>query len=677
MKKVIPAVALMWSLVATAFAAEVPQPLVSGLTNPESVCYDLTGRLFVSEIGERNKDGDGKVTLIENGQAKPFATGLDDPKGLIFYKDALYVTDKTKIVKIDVEGKTSVFAAAEAFPAMPMFLNDIAVEEKYEVMLVTDSGDRQGKGGAVYRIDMKTSKIDAVANGESISELHTPNGVVFDGESHFILADMGQGVLYRVKLADRSAEKIATGLMGADGLVWDQFGRFFVSLVRTGQVYGIPRPEQEPILIAEGLASAADCCLSADGRAVIVPDMKSGTLVSIPTTIPGWDVDETPLPVELEVAFPNLKFTGWDDGSESGIVNPLRPILLTHAGDGSNRIFVPEQQGIVHVFENDDAATETKIFLDISAKVRYRDKFNEEGLLGLAFHPNYADNGEFFVFYTDVKAEMENVVSRFRVSKDDPNKADAEFEEELLRFKRPYWNHAGGTIAFGPDGYLYIAHGDGGAANDPHENGQNLGTLLGKVLRIDVDGKSDGKNYGIPEDNPFVDTPDALPEIWAYGLRNVWRMAFDRETGELWAGDVGQNLYEEIVLLRSGGNYGWSIRESLHPFSNKGVGVREDLIDPIWEYRHDVGKSITGGTIYRGEKVPALQGCYIYADYVTMHVWALCYDANEGRVISNQPIASPKVAALSFGEDEQGEVYLLHASPTGKGIMRFVSKKGK
>ncbi|MFN0199118.1 MAG: PQQ-dependent sugar dehydrogenase [Planctomycetaceae bacterium] len=677
MKTVISAVALTWSLVATAFAADVPQPFVTGLTNPESVCYDLSGRLFVSEIGERNKDGDGKVTLIENGQAKPFATGLDDPKGLTFYKDALYVTDKTKIVKIDVEGKTSVFAAAEAFPAMPMFLNDIAVEEKYEVMLVTDSGDRQGKGGAVYRIDLKTNKIDTVANGETISELHTPNGVVFDGESHFILADMGQGVLYRVKLADRSAEKIASGLPGADGLVWDQYGRFFVSLVRTGQVFGIPRPETEPILIAEGLASAADCCLSADGRAVIVPDMKSGTLVSIPTTIPGWEVDETPLPVELEVAFPNLKFTGWDDGSESGIVNPLRPILLTHSGDGSNRIFVPQQQGIIHVFENDDAVTETKIFLDISAKVRYLDKANEEGLLGLAFHPNYADNGEFFVFYTDVKAEMENVVSRFRVSKDDPNKADAEFEEELLRFKRPFWNHDGGTVAFGPDGYLYVTHGDGGAANDPHGNGQKLGTLLGKVLRIDVDKKSDGKNYGIPEDNPFVDAPDALPEIWAYGLRNIWRMAFDRETGQLWAGEVGQNLYEEIILLQAGGNYGWNIRESLHPFGDKGVGVREDLIEPIWEYRHDVGKSITGGSIYRGERVPELQGCYVYADYVTMRVWALCYDANEGRVISNQPIPSPKVAALSFGEDQQGEVYLLHASPTGQGIMRFVSKEEK
>ncbi|MEX0724809.1 MAG: PQQ-dependent sugar dehydrogenase, partial [Planctomycetaceae bacterium] len=367
----------------------------------------------------------------------------------------------------------------------------------------------------------------------------------------------------------------------------------------------------------------------------------------------------------------------WDDGSESGLVSELRPILLTHASDGSNRIFVPEQKGIIHVFENDDAATETKVFLDISTKVRYRDKFNEEGLLGLAFHPNYEENGEFFVFYTDVKAEMENVVSRFRVSKNDPDKADTEFEEELLRFKRPYWNHDGGTLVFGPDGYLYATHGDGGAGNDPHGNGQNLGTWLGKVLRIDVDNKDEGKNYAIPEDNPFVGLDDAMPEIWAYGIRNIWRMAFDRETGELWAGEVGQNLFEEIIHLYGGGNYGWSIRESLHPFGKDGVGVRDDLIEPIWEYHHDIGKSITGGTVYRGERVPALQGLYVYADYITMRTWALYYDAGAGRVTANHPLKSPGVAALSFGEDEQGEVYLLHASPKGQGIMRFVEKRGE
>ncbi|MDA0835066.1 MAG: PQQ-dependent sugar dehydrogenase [Planctomycetota bacterium] len=677
MSRVYCSLLLMLSLVPFASADDSLKPIVTGLTNPECVCYGWNGTLYVSEIGEFNVDGDGKISLIEEGQAKPFATGLNDPKGLAFLKDTLYVTDKTQVMKIDAEGKASVFVAAEAFPTPPMFLNDIAVDAKSETFLVTDSGDFQGKGGAVYRIDGKTGKVDTVANAETISDLHTPNGIVFDGESFFLVVDMGSGSLYRVKLSDLSAEEIATGFEGTDGMAWDHFGRLYFTKHKVGEVYGMPRPGENAYFIADGLPSAADCCISLDDHAVMIPDMKSGAIYAVPTTIADWEVDDTPLSVNLEVAFPNLKFTGWDDGSESGKVEPLRPILLTHAGDGSNRIFVPEQQGKIHVFENDDAATETKVFLDISEKVRYRDKFNEEGLLGLAFHPNYAENGEFFVFYTDVKAEMENVVSRFRVSADDPNKADAEFEEELLRFERPYWNHAGGTIAFGPDGCLYITHGDGGAANDPHGNGQSLGTWLGKILRIDVDNKDEGKNYAIPDDNPFVGDDDAKPEIWAYGLRNVWRMAFDRDSGQLWAGDVGQNLFEEIIHVYGGGNYGWSIRESLHPFSKDGVDVQDDVIEPIWEYSHDIGKSITGGTVYRGDKVPALQGMYVYADYITMRVWALYYDEDEGRVTENHPITSPGVAALSFGEDEQGEIYLLHASPTGQGIMRFVEKQSE
>jgi len=290
----------------------------------------------------------------------------------------------------------------------------------------------------------------------------------------------------------------------------------------------------------------------------------------------------------------------------------------------------------------------------------------------MAFHPKYKETGEFFVFYTNKNTKVrQNVVSRFRVMKDDPNKADPKSEEILMTFDHPYWNHDGGTICFGKDGYLYITHGDGGAANDLHDNGQKMSTWLGKILRIDVNAKSDGKAYAIPKDNPFVDVKGAAPEIYALGLRNVWRMSFDRKTGQLWAADVGQNLYEEINLIKKGGNYGWNRREGLHPFGALGVGTKKDLIDPIWEYHHDVGKSITGGSVYRGSRVPELDGRYIYGDYVSSKVWALMYDEKLGRVVSNREIKSPNKPVYSFGEDEQGEMYMLTASGNGKGIYWF------
>jgi glucose/arabinose dehydrogenase len=218
---------------------------------------------------------------------------------------------------------------------------------------------------------------------------------------------------------------------------------------------------------------------------------------------------------------------------------------------------------------------------------------------------------------------------------------------------------------------LYIAVGDGGFANDLYDNAQNLAEPLGSILRIDVDRKGDDKPYAIPADNPFVGRADALPEIFASGLRNVWRFAFDRETGVCWAGDVGQNLYEEINLITAGGNYGWNRREGLHPFGAAGVGPTDDMIDPIWEYHHDTGKSITGGHVYRGKRLPELQGAYLYADYVTGVIWALRYDGKEKRVTANQLIPGPQIPVLSFGEDEAGEVYVLASSPTGEGIFRF------
>ena len=356
------------------------------------------------------------------------------------------------------------------------------------------------------------------------------------------------------------------------------------------------------------------------------------------------EVDTSPLLFKTVRAFPELMFD--------------RPIVVTYAKDGTDRVFVAAQKGQIHVFPNDQSVTETKVFLDISEKVVYHDKMNEEGLLGLAFHPDYKKNGEFFIYYTTTDAPQTSVISRFRVSQDDPNKADPAFEEEVMRIKQPFWNHNGGTIEFGPDGYLYVGLGDGGKANDPFKNGQNLETLLGSILRIDVDRKDPGKGYAIPKDNPFVDKENAKGEIWAYGLRNVWRLAFDRETGQLWAGDVGQDLWEEINIITKGGNYGWNIREALHPFPPNSKSSKAGLIDPIWEYHHNIGKSITGGTVYRGKKLPGLKGYYIYGDYVTGLVWGLKYDEKTKAVTENRPIQSPKLPIMSFGEDANGELYL-------------------
>jgi glucose/arabinose dehydrogenase len=676
MKTFLSSTVLIFCLSAVSAAAETPKASLTGLKNPESVCYGPKGLLYVTEIGEFDTAGDGKVTVIEDGKARTFATGLDDPKGIVFYKDALYVTDRTKIVKVDDQGQTSVYAAADRFPTPPQFLNDIAIDAVNGIFLVSDSGDRKGKDGAVYWIDVRLDKITTLVDSQTIPELHTPNGVIFDGSSSVLVADFGSGAVYRVRVPDRSATKIASGLDGADGLVWDDFGRLFITSWKTGKVFAIRRPGQQPVLIAAGLQSAADGCLDSTGRALWIPDMKGGSLTALSTTIPGWEVNEDPLPVALQPAFANLKWTGWDSGAESGKTNLLRPVLLTHAPDGSNRVFVLIQQGVIHAFDNDDNAAKTKIFLDISDRARWREKENEEGLLGLAFHPKFKQNGELFVFYTDRKAEMANVVSRFHVKANDPTTADPASEEEIIRFEKPFDNHDGGTIAFGPDGYLYIAHGDGGLAGDPYENGQNVKTLLGKILRIDVDrksvDKSTGKNYGIPADNPFANQAGAAPEVWAYGLRNPWRMAFDSKTGQLWTGDVGQGLFEEIDLLKTGGNYGWNLREGLHPFGAKGIGPRQDLIDPIWEYHHNLGLSITGGLVYRGAEIPELNGAYLYGDYVSNRIWALRYDAKQARVVANQPIKGPSIGIMSFGEDEKGEAYIMGASATGQGIFRFV-----
>ena len=377
------------------------------------------------------------------------------------------------------------------------------------------------------------------------------------------------------------------------------------------------------------------------------------------------------LPLEPVNVFTKVRWSGWSPVDERGLPQPQRPIVLTHAGDGSGRIFVATQRGVIHILKNTQEPQTSRIFLDLQDRVIYKDRENEEGFLGLAFHPRFAENRKFFVYYTTRHAPHTSVISSFRVSKDDPDRALPESEVEILRIRQPFWNHNGGTIAFGPDGYLYVGLGDGGSANDPQGNGQNLSTLLGSILRLDVDRTDDGKAYAIPPDNPFVGVKGARPEIFAYGLRNVWRLAFDRQTGRLWAADVGQNSWEEIDLIEKGGNYGWNFREGLHPFGTGRPPEDARFLDPIWEYDHTVGKSITGGFVYRGRRFPELIGCYVYADYVTGRIWALKYDTATGRVVDNYAIEGPSLPIISFGEDESGEIYFMVVSSRGTGIYTF------
>jgi glucose/arabinose dehydrogenase len=273
-------------------------------------------------------------------------------------------------------------------------------------------------------------------------------------------------------------------------------------------------------------------------------------------------------------------------------------------------------------------------------------------LLGLAFHPGYTENGAFFINYTDLDGNT--VISRLQVSAD-PNIADPTTEIPILRINQPYGNHNGGHLAFGPDGYLYIGMGDGGAANDPDGNAQNLSTLLGKMLRLDVVGETP---YAIPEDNPYTDG-SGLPEIWAWGLRNPWKFSFDRRTGDLYIADVGQNQWEEINYLEapaSGGrNFGWDFYEGFHPFE----GSPPDNLTlefPIWEYDHSLGCSVTGGVVYRGS-IPEWQGIYIYSDFCSGRVWGLLRDATGDW--QNTQLFQTDFNITAFGEDEAGEVYLI------------------
>jgi len=379
----------------------------------------------------------------------------------------------------------------------------------------------------------------------------------------------------------------------------------------------------------------------------------------------GAQAPDAPLPkLTTEVAFKGLTFD--------------RPVVFAYPDDGGNLLFVVEQhKGTIQSFPSDRETTDQRLFLTLPDEIN---RGNEEGLLGLAFHPKYKENGQFFVYYSahDEKHPRRSVVSRFRVSKEDPRVADAESEERIwVSQDDPFENHNGGCIVFGPDGYLYISLGDSGAGGDPLTTGQNPRDWFGSILRIDVDHPEDGKAYGIPKDNPRLRDPkfaNWAPEVYAIGLRNVWKFTFDRKTGTLWAGEVGQDLWEMVHIIKNGGNYGWSIKEGFHNFRGK-RGQKADpaspLSPPLVEYPHspgqpptrrmDDGKSITGGYVYRGKALPALEGVYVYGDYDTGRVWGLREQG--GKATANGQLidlkTSPKINIAAFGEDRAGELYIL------------------
>lgn len=342
---------------------------------------------------------------------------------------------------------------------------------------------------------------------------------------------------------------------------------------------------------------------------------------------------EEDVSISIVSAFPNITFT--------------QPLDLQVSSSNNSKIFVAEKRGVISVFENDSTVALVETFLDLGTIA----STSEQGLLGFAFHPDFETNGYFYVHYTPNSSLA--VVSRYSVLAGNQNLADANSELVLLEIPQPQTNHNGGQIAFGSDGYLYVAVGDGGGGGDPDGNAQNRATLLGNILRIDVNNTQGELNYAIPANNPFVTDANIRGEIYAYGLRNPWRMSFDVQTDELWVGDVGQNALEEIDKIELGGNYGWNLFEGTACFT--GSCDQNNLIAPVFEYSRENGdRSITGGYVYRGSDNPSLLSKYIYADFASGRIWALSQDG-----ATNELLVETGLNISSFGTDQTNELFIL------------------
>jgi glucose/arabinose dehydrogenase len=355
----------------------------------------------------------------------------------------------------------------------------------------------------------------------------------------------------------------------------------------------------------------------------------------------------------LQQAFPNLTFSF--------------PVEMVHSYDGTNRIFVVTQRGRIYVFPNNPSVASAKLFLDLSD--RASQSGSETGLLGLAFHPNYENNGYFYVDYTTDQPPLRTIIARYQVSPSNPDSALKSSELVLMTVNQPFSNHNGGKIAFGPDGYFYLSFGDGGSGGDPMNNAQNRSVLLGKILRINVDSSSMGNNYSIPLTNPFYgNTQGWRQEIYTWGMRNMWKFSFDLPTGRIWGADVGQGAWEEVDILWSGKNYGWRIMEGFACYNPPTGCDTTGLTMPVWAYDRNAGASVTGGYVYRGPTVTTLTGKYIYADYVSGRIWSLTYDSINP--VQNTLLHDAAFFISTFGIDQNNELYLCSYSTTGR-IYRF------
>lgn len=381
---------------------------------------------------------------------------------------------------------------------------------------------------------------------------------------------------------------------------------------------------------------------------LIVVAVTAGCSTSEPV-VTGSEPTATTEPTTTPSSVPFADITITLDSVATGFDQPL---FVTGANDGSGRLFVVEKTGRIWIVR--DGEKSSAAWLDISDLVSTN---SERGLLGLAFAPDFAQTGEFYIDYTDVNGNT--VVARLTAA--DPasdTPVDPGTEQKILTQDQPYSNHNGGMVVFGPDGYLYVGLGDGGSGGDPHGNGQNLGTLLGKILRIDVTGQA---TYAIPADNPFASGTEGRPEIWVYGVRNPWRFSFDRDTGDLWIGDVGQDKWEEIDFIgRSQAssapeNLGWNYFEGMHLF--EGTPPPEvGFTMPLVEYDHAAGESVTGGYVYRGSDYPDLNGVYLYGDYVNGKIWGI---RNSGGSLENRELSDTDMLVVTFGEDDAGELYVV------------------